>query len=88
MEQLAQSLPLLLTLLAPGWHLVVTQNLTTELVQVPTSIIRSLVTGANCKSFGTQAQWGSRRKPGPLSGKLTATSSHAWQLCPPLRSPR
>lgn len=38
MEQLAQSLPLLLTLLAPGWHLVVTQNLATELVQVPTSI--------------------------------------------------
>ena len=36
MEQLAESLPILLTLPAPGWHLVATQNLATEKVQVPT----------------------------------------------------
>lgn len=33
-----------------------TQSLTTELVHVPTSA--KIVTGANCKSFGIQAQWG------------------------------
>ena len=38
MEQLAKSLPILLTLPAPGWHLVATQNLATEKVQVPTSV--------------------------------------------------
>lgn len=38
MEQLAESLPILLTLPAPGWHLVETQNLATEKVQVPTSV--------------------------------------------------
>lgn len=38
MEQLAESLPLLLTLPAPGWHLVATQNLDAEKVQVPTSV--------------------------------------------------
>lgn len=46
-------MPLLFTLPDPGWHLVETQNLATVLVQVPT-VLRSLVTGANCKSLGTQ----------------------------------
>lgn len=56
-ERLTQSLPFRLTLPAPGWLAPVeTQSLTTELVHVPTSA--KIVTGANCKSFGIQAQWG------------------------------